>query len=127
MVMMVSPGALAQCAPGDAITALIGDDLAVPCVDGLERPYLNLDAASTSALPAVADSVTDFLPWHSSVHRGAGYKSQLATAAYEEARAASLGFSGRTGRQDVAIICPNTTERSTTSRTACACGPTTSS
>lgn len=48
---------------------LVGDNLAVPCVDGVERPYLNLDAAaSTSALPAVADSVADFLPWYSSVH-----------------------------------------------------------
>ena len=34
---------------------LVGDGLDVPCVDGRERPYLNLDAAaSTSALPAVA-------------------------------------------------------------------------
>ena len=34
-------------------------------------------------------------PWYSSVHRGAGYKSQMATAAYEEARAAALRFAGR--------------------------------
>jgi len=33
-------------------TALVGDGLGVPCLDGEERPYLNLDAAaSTSALP----------------------------------------------------------------------------
>ena len=67
-------------------------------------------AASTAALPAVADRVTEFLPWYSSVHRGAGYKSQMATAAYEEARAAALRFAGRTGPDDVAIICRNTTE-----------------
>jgi selenocysteine lyase/cysteine desulfurase len=111
MVRAVLTGAPARGAPGEAIAALVGDDLAVPCADGLERPYLNLDAAaSSSALPAVADSVTEFLPWYSSVHRGAGYKSQFATVAYEEARAAMLDFSGRTDRQDVAIICRNTTE-----------------
>jgi selenocysteine lyase/cysteine desulfurase len=90
---------------------LLGDDLAVPCLDGVDRPYLSLDsAASTSALPAVADRVTEFLPWYSSVHRGAGYKSQMATAAYEEAREAALDFAGRTGTDDIAVICRNTTE-----------------
>ncbi|MEA2931917.1 MAG: hypothetical protein QOI56_702, partial [Actinomycetota bacterium] len=68
---------------------LVGDDLTAPCIDGLERPYLSLDAAaSTSALPAVAQRVADFLPRYSSVHRGAGWRSQLATSDYEQARAA---------------------------------------
>src|SRR5690348_7498948 len=90
---------------------LLGDDLLVPCVDGEERVYLNLDAAaSTGALPGVAERVTEFLPWYSSVHRGAGYKSRRATKAYEEARAAMLRFAGRAGSDDVAIICRNTTE-----------------
>ena len=91
---------------------LVGDGLAVPCVDGQERPYLNLDAAaSTNALAAVAEAVHEFLPWYSSVHRGAGYKSRQATAAYEQARAAALSFAGRTDDgDDVAIICRNTTE-----------------
>jgi selenocysteine lyase/cysteine desulfurase len=91
---------------------LVGDDCQVPCVDGTNRPYLNLDAAaSTSALPSVADRVHEFLPWYSSVHRGAGYKSRHATNAYEAARAAMLAFAGRTAESDdVAIICRNTTE-----------------
>jgi selenocysteine lyase/cysteine desulfurase len=90
---------------------LVGADQPVPCVDGSERPYLSLDgAASTSALPGVVDRVNEFLPWYSSVHRGAGYKSQISTAAYEEARAAALDFAGRGNRDDVAIICRNTTE-----------------
>ena len=90
---------------------LVGDDLAVPCVDGRERPYLSLDAAaSTGAMPAVAERVATALPWYSSVHRGAGWKSQRATAAYEEARAAAQRFAGREDRDDVAIICRNTTE-----------------
>ncbi len=90
--------------------ALVGDGLPVPCVDGAERPYLSLDtAASTSALPQVAARVQEFLPWYSSVHRGAGHKSQRSTAAYEAARAALMAFAGRS-EDDVAIICRNTTE-----------------
>jgi len=98
--------------PGVGTVALVGDGLPVPCVDGRDRPYLNLDAAaSTSALPAVARAVEDLLPWYSSVHRGAGYKSQRSTDAYEAARAAALGFAGRApDGDDVAIICRNTTE-----------------
>jgi selenocysteine lyase/cysteine desulfurase len=97
--------------PPGALAGLVGDGVAVPCLDGCERPYLNLDtAASTSALPAAADRVVDLLPWYSSVHRGAGYKSQLMTAAYEDAREAILTFAGRSGTDDVAIICRNTTE-----------------
>jgi selenocysteine lyase/cysteine desulfurase len=91
---------------------LVGDALEVPCIDGTDRPYLNLDsAASTSALPAVAHRIHGFLPWYSSVHRGAGFKSREATNAYEQARAAMLHFAGRDHVDgDVAIICRNTTE-----------------
>jgi len=98
---------------------LVGDGMPVPCVDGTERPYLSFDAAaSTGALSQVLASVDAFVPWYSSVHRGAGYKSQLATAAYEDARTAALGFArrgrraghGRPAGDDVAIICRNTTE-----------------
>ena len=108
--------------PSVAVSALVGDSLLVPCIDGESRPYLNLDAAaSTNSLPAVAERVAEFLPWYSSVHRGAGYKSRLSTNEYEEARSAALAFAGRDtggprigGRgsegRDVAIICRNTTE-----------------
>jgi selenocysteine lyase/cysteine desulfurase len=93
------------------LARLIGDDLTVPCVDGHERRYLSLDAAaSTPALPTVLKRVEKFVPWYSSVHRGAGRKSQLATAAYENARAAALRFAGRADRDDVVVICRNTTE-----------------
>lgn len=99
-------------ASGSLPHRLVGDEVVVPCADGISRPYLNLDtAASTSALPAVAERVQEFLPLYSSVHRGAGYKSQIATAAYEQAREAALRFAGRDeDGPDVAIICRNTTE-----------------
>ncbi|MFZ0668061.1 MAG: aminotransferase class V-fold PLP-dependent enzyme [Acidimicrobiales bacterium] len=91
--------------------ALVGDGLAVPCIDGTERPYVSFDtAASTAALPAVLERVQDLVPWYSSIHRGAGYKSQICTAAYEDARDAALRFAGRTEPDSVAIFCRNTTE-----------------
>ena len=93
------------------LVSLVGDGALVPCVDGQERPYLSCDAAaSTPAFPSVLAAVEDFLPWYSSVHRGAGYKSQRSTDAYEGARDAALRFAHRQGDDDVAIICRNTTE-----------------
>jgi len=52
-------------------------------------------AASTAALGPVLARVQEFSPWYSSVHRGAGRKSQIATAAYEDAHAAAMAFAGR--------------------------------
>ena len=79
---------------------LVGDELEVPCIDGVQRRYVNLDAAaSTSALAAVASRLHDFVPWYSSVHRGAGYKSRVTTEAYERARAAMLAIRAATGRR----------------------------
>jgi len=90
---------------------LVGDGMLVPCVDGLERPYVALDsAASTGVLAPVLRRVEEFLPSYAGVHRGSGYKSQFSTDAYESARDAILSFAGREGRDDVAIICRNTTE-----------------
>jgi selenocysteine lyase/cysteine desulfurase len=95
----------------DPPARLVGDGEAVPCIDGSERPYVNLDfAASTSALVAVADAVTAFVPSYASVHRGAGFKSRESTAAYESARARALAFCGDRHTDDVAILCRNTTE-----------------
>jgi selenocysteine lyase/cysteine desulfurase len=95
----------------EPLATLVGDGFPVPCLDGVERPYADLDAAaSTGALPAVASAVWDLLPRYSSVHRGAGHKSQLATSAYEQAHRALLAFAARDPERDVAIICRNTTE-----------------
>ena len=98
--------------PEPAGARLVGAGLLVPCLDTSERPYRDLDcAASTPALQVVADKVAEFLPWYSSVHRGAGYKSRTATAAYENARDSAYRFAGRTsGDGNVVILCRNTTE-----------------
>ncbi len=84
----------------------------VPCLDGGMRRAIELDqAASTQAHPAAVARVEAFLPMYSSVHRGAGFRSRRATAAYEEARRAVLTFAGRDpDGPDVAIFVRNTTE-----------------
>jgi selenocysteine lyase/cysteine desulfurase len=81
----------------------------VPCIDGRTRRCVNLDyAASTPVMAGVLAAVQDFLPWYSSVHRGSGYKSQLATAAYEAARGAVAEFVG--ARDGTVVFVRNTTE-----------------
>jgi selenocysteine lyase/cysteine desulfurase len=97
---------------GAPLAELVGSGQMVPCLDGIDRPAVELDqAASTQAHPHAAGRVQEFLPWYSSVHRGAGYRSRHATAAYEKARQSVLAFAGRPGDgPDVAIFCRNTTE-----------------
>ena len=96
----------------DPLAQLVGTGLLVPCLDGTQRPAVELDqAASTQAHPDAVARVEAFLPWYSSVHRGAGFRSRTATAAYEAARRAVLTFAGRDpDGSDVAIFCRNTTE-----------------
>jgi len=110
----ITPGveALVGRDPADPLADLVGSGQRMPCIDGVDRPAVELDqAASTQALPEAAHRVNEFLPWYSSVHRGTGFRSRRATAAYEEARRAVLGFAGRPlDGDDVAILCRNTTE-----------------
>ncbi len=106
------PGAADAHDPSAALVQLVGSGQLVPCLGRVERTAVELDqAASTQAHPAVAERVAEFLPWYSSVHRGAGFRSRRATLAYEEARRAVLAFAGRDpDGPDVAILCRNTTE-----------------
>ncbi|MTD57270.1 aminotransferase class V-fold PLP-dependent enzyme [Amycolatopsis pithecellobii] len=59
----------------------------VPLVTGETVEYANLDhAASAPCLGAVRAAVDEFLPWYASVHRGAGFASQVSTKVYERTR-----------------------------------------
>jgi cysteine desulfurase/selenocysteine lyase len=90
---------------------LFAVDQQAPRLDGTVGRYINFDnAASTPPLRAVEAAVRSFMPWYSSVHRGTGFKSQLATHAYEQARAISLSFVGADPRTHVCIFGKNTTE-----------------
>jgi cysteine desulfurase/selenocysteine lyase len=89
----------------------VGIDINVPLLNGLQRPYVNLDnAASTPPLKAVQKAVDAFLPFYSSVHRGTGFKSQLSTHAYEQARQIVLRFVNADPVEHTCIFGKNTTE-----------------
>lgn len=89
----------------------VGTDVEVPTLDGSLIPYINFDnAASTPALRSVRDGVMAFLDHYASVHRGTGFKSQLSTWAYEDARSAVIRFVGADPESHVCIFGKNTTE-----------------
>lgn len=90
---------------------IVGGDLEVPLLDGSTRRYVCLDnAASTPALRSVQKGVNRFMHWYSSIHRGAGFKSQLASWAYETSREMIVRFVGAEPAERVAIFGKNTTE-----------------
>ncbi|MCC2307646.1 aminotransferase class V-fold PLP-dependent enzyme [Cellulomonas chengniuliangii] len=92
------------------LLAVAGAATQVPLVDGTSRTYANLDyAASAPALERVATRVAEVLPLYASVHRGAGYLSQVSTALYEASRQAVARFVGAR-EDDVTIITRNTTD-----------------
>ncbi|MFC0848748.1 aminotransferase class V-fold PLP-dependent enzyme [Streptomyces noboritoensis] len=72
---------------------VLGRDVTVPLVTGGEVTYAALDyAASAPALQRVWDDVAAYAPYYGSVHRGAGYLSQLSTDLFENSRAAVAEF-----------------------------------
>lgn len=98
------------CTTVEALLPVVGGSTTVPLVDGTHRVYANLDyAASAPALEPVAARVTEVLPLYASVHRGAGYLSQVSTALYESARRTIARFVGAR-EDDVCVITRNTTD-----------------
>jgi selenocysteine lyase/cysteine desulfurase len=101
-----------------AIPAVVGADLEVPVKGGKLVGYANLDyAASAPCLEPVSAAVAAALPAYSSVHRGAGYASQLTTARYEQARHTVRAFVG--ARADDAVIFTRNTTDSTNLLAGC--------
>ncbi|MFB7123660.1 MULTISPECIES: aminotransferase class V-fold PLP-dependent enzyme [Streptomycetaceae] len=67
--------------------AVLGADVQVPLASGEKVGYAALDyAASSPALQRVWDDVAAYAPYYGSVHRGAGYLSQLSTDLFEQSR-----------------------------------------
>ncbi len=90
---------------------IVGIDRRVPVLDGSLRPYVNLDnAASTPVLCEVLETVNCFMEWYSPVHRGTGFKSRVATQAYEDARGIVAAFVGANLRDHAVIFGKNATE-----------------
>ncbi|WP_434744512.1 aminotransferase class V-fold PLP-dependent enzyme [Streptomyces sp. A-14] len=91
--MSVSTAALepSVCAP----LPVLGQGVTVPLVTGGEVSYAALDyAASAPALQRVWDDVAAYAPYYGSVHRGAGYLSQLSTDLFENSRRTVAEFLG---------------------------------
>jgi selenocysteine lyase/cysteine desulfurase len=89
---------------------VIGGDLLVPLVMGGEVRYTNLDyAASAPALESVAARVVEILPQYASVHRGAGWASQVSTGAYESSRVVVGDYVGARPGDEV-VFTRNTTD-----------------
>lgn len=90
---------------------VIGIDKKVPLLDGRLVQYINLDnAATTPTLRPVFDKVNEFLPWYSSVERGAGFKSRLSTKMYQHAHEIVGDFLGADPETYTVIFTKNTTE-----------------
>ncbi|MGV9310977.1 aminotransferase class V-fold PLP-dependent enzyme [Streptomyces sp. NPDC003691] len=98
MSASVCPQPVATTATAVAGTAyaplpVLGSDVTVPLVTGGEVTYAALDyAASAPALQRVWDDVAAYAPYYGSVHRGAGYLSQLSTDLFENSRRTVAGF-----------------------------------
>ena len=90
---------------------IVGLDRLMPVLNGRMAPYINLDnAASTPPLKSVVEAVNRFLPYYSSVHRGAGFKSRLSTATYDDAHDTIARFVGADPSTNTVIFGKNTTE-----------------
>lgn len=110
--MTIAPSSVAQ-HPTQGLAPLanvVGSALKVPVLGGGGVRYVNLDyAASAPALAEVRDFVAAILPYYASIHRGAGYTSQVSTSLYENARTAIRVFvHGRS--DDTVIFTRNTTD-----------------
>src|SRR3954470_10384542 len=89
---------------------LVGAETVVPLVPSGTARYVDLDAAASSrALTSVAERAQEALPLYASVHRGAGYLSQVSTALYESARSTVGSFVGARP-DDVCVFTRHTTD-----------------
>ena len=95
----------------DFAELFVGLENEIPLLKRAKKRYTNFDnSASTPPLKVVQSAVNDFLQYYSSVHRGAGYKSQLSTHAYEQARQTVMRFFGADPETHTCAFGKNTTE-----------------
>lgn len=92
-------------------TETVGIDVEAPLLNGGTRPFVNLDnASSTPTFRPVVEKVDEFLRFYSNVGRGTGFKSQVASWAFEEARRVVARFVKADPSSDMVIFTRNTTE-----------------
>lgn len=90
---------------------IVGCEQKVPTLSGEMKNYINFDnAASTPSLKLVLDTINQFMPWYSSIHRGAGFKSQLSTMIYDTTREIVLEYCNADPELHTVVYGKNTTE-----------------
>ncbi|GAB3585638.1 aminotransferase class V-fold PLP-dependent enzyme [Amycolatopsis endophytica] len=95
---------------GTPVVPAVTAAASVPLVTGGELDYANLDhAASAPCLAEVRRAVDEFLPYYASVHRGAGFASQVSTKVYERTRDVLRRFAGARP-SDAVVFTRNTTD-----------------
>ncbi|HBW36362.1 MAG TPA: aminotransferase [Desulfosporosinus sp.] len=90
---------------------IVGVDTKIPLQNGQSATAINFDnAASTPPFTSVLEEINQFSTIYSSIHRGTGYKSQLSSKLFEEARSVILKFVNADQHKDTVIYVKNTTE-----------------
>jgi len=103
--------AMSQTTPHTYRDLFAGLDHEVPLLGGGRRRYVNLDnAATTPPFRAVVEHVDSAVAWYSSVHRGTGFKSQLSTHAFNQARQRVAAFVGADPDYHSVVFCANATD-----------------
>lgn len=90
---------------------VIGSKTKVPIANGEYVTAINFDnAATTPPFFTVLKGINQFSPWYSSIHRGAGFKSQLSSDIYDNARYLIQDFVHADKDNDTVIFTKNATE-----------------
>ena len=90
---------------------IVGCEQKVPTLTGALKPYINFDnAASTPSFKSVLEAINQFMPYYSSIHRGAGFKSQLSTKVYDSTREIILQYCHAEPQYHTVVYGKNTTE-----------------
>ena len=90
---------------------VVGINKMVPLLNGKKTRYVYLDnAASTPTLKPVLSSLNAFMEWYSNIHRGTGFKSQISTYYFEQARKIVAEFFNVNLEEHLVIFGKNGTE-----------------
>jgi len=90
---------------------VVGVDTKIPLPNGQYTTPINFDnAASTPPFVSVMEEINHFANMYSSIHRGTGYKSQVSSKLFEDARSIVLKFVNADPFRDTVIFVKNTTE-----------------
>lgn len=89
---------------------IVGTDTKIPLSSGEMVIPINFDnAATTPPFSSVLQSVLNFAPWYSSIHRGTGYKSQYSSEVYEKSRDVIRAFV-KADSDNTVVFVKNTSE-----------------